>query len=79
METLTYAPHAMHRVRWTYDTGGKGTPTCLDCNTIVQPVMRRCPRCGTQFDGTSIGAALEARILCADCSIRSIRRKRQPR
>lgn len=64
----TAAPHLNHRVRWTYDDQGNGSPHCLECDVPVPTIMRTCPRCGTEFDGTSIGATLEARILCADCS-----------
>ena len=64
----TTAPHLNHRVKWTYDDLGNGSPHCLTCDVPVPAVMRTCPRCSAEFDGTSIGATLEARILCADCS-----------
>lgn len=62
------APHLTHRVQWTYDDRGNGTPHCLECDVAVPPIMRTCPRCAATFDGTSLGATPEARILCADCS-----------
>lgn len=63
----TAAPHLTHRVRWTYEDG-VGRPHCLECDVPVPTIMRTCPRCAAEFDGTGIGATLEARILCADCS-----------
>lgn len=64
----TTAQHLTHRVRWTYDCRGNGWPHCLECDVPVPTIWRTCPRCGVRFDGTGIGATLEARILCADCS-----------
>lgn len=60
--------HLTHRTRWPYDDAGKGTPHCLECDVPVPTIWRTCPRCTVQFDGTSIGATPEARILCSGCS-----------
>ena len=38
--------------------------------------MRTCPRCRTTFDGTTIRATKYARILCADCTLRSLDERR---
>lgn len=66
--TATTNTHLNHRVRWTYDDQGEGTPHCLECDVPVPAVVRTCPQCGATFDGTSIGATPQARILCSDCT-----------
>lgn len=38
--------------------------------------VRTCPRCGATFDGTHIGAAAEARILCSECTLRALDERR---
>lgn len=68
MAATTTAPHLNHRTRWTYDCRGNSWPHCLECDVPVPTIIRVCPRCSAEFDGTSIGATLDARILCADCS-----------
>ncbi len=61
-------PHLTHLVKATYDAQGVASRHCLTCDVPVPPVMRTCPRCTAEFDGTSIGATMAARILCAECS-----------
>ncbi len=39
--------------------------------------VRTCPRCGCTFDGTTIGATAEARILCPECSLRMLDERRE--
>lgn len=34
--------------------------------------VRTCPRCAATFDGTTIGATAQARILCSDCTLATL-------
>lgn len=38
---------------------------------------RLCPRCGHIFEGAGISASPEARILCPDCSMRTLDERRE--